>query len=172
VVERNRAPFAVEALEVAPRSRLIAGIEFGTRIDRCDVLPDGGRVLIDYKTGTVAPDWRGPRPDNPQLPMYAFLRPEALVGVAYARVNAAELTFVAEIEREGVFKPGGAASQLESQPNFAALLSVWSERLQAIGAAFAAGDAAVAPTLSACKSCALAGLCRVPAALADIDADD
>jgi hypothetical protein len=49
--------------------------------------------------------------------------------------------------------------------NFADLVNVWSGRIERIAAEFAAGRAEVAPTLKACKSCELHGLCRVPAAL-------
>ncbi len=83
-----------------------AGLEFSVRIDRVDRLADGARVLIDYKSGMAAPDWRGERPDNPQLPIYALLRRDALVAVAYGRVNAADCSFVAEAERAGLFKRG------------------------------------------------------------------
>ena len=46
---------------------------------------DGSRVLIDYKTGAAQPDWRGERPDNPQLPMYALLHRQSLIAVAYGK---------------------------------------------------------------------------------------
>ena len=126
-------------------------------------------VLIDYKTGAATVDWRGERPDNPQLPVYALLYPDALVAVAYAKVNAAESRFVAESERGEIFprtrrsrigrdgvicgarrrfgRGASSASQLSSPP----------------------GHAEVAPTLKACQSCKLQGLCRVPAALEEAD---
>jgi ATP-dependent helicase/nuclease subunit B len=121
--------------------------------------------LIDYKTGLAAADWRGERPDNPQLPIYALLHPEALIAVAYGRVNASECGFVAEAGRGAIFRPRGQASGLEGMPDFAALIDVWSQRIDSIASDFAAGRAAVAPTLRACKTCRLHGLCRVPAAL-------
>ncbi len=130
-----------------------------------DRLADGARVLIDYKTGMASVDWRGERPDNPQLPMYALWRPEALVAVAYGRVNAGDCSFVAETERPAIFKPRGRKSSLEGMPSLAALIEVWSQRIENLAADFAAGRAAVAPTLQACTTCRLHGLCRVPAAL-------
>ena len=163
-VERQREPFAVEQQEHAAEARL-AGLTFAVRIDRIDRLADGARVLIDYKTGVAPADWRGERPDNPQLPIYALLHPEALVAVAYGRVNAAECSFVAEAERPAIFKPRGQRSPLEGMASLAALVGVWSLRLERLAADFAAGWAAVAPTPRACKSCRLHGLCRVPAAL-------
>jgi ATP-dependent helicase/nuclease subunit B len=165
-VERQREPFVVEQLEHGEIARL-AGLAFSVRIDRVDRLADGARILIDYKTGKAAIDWRGERPDNPQLPLYAMLLPAALVGVAYGRVNAADCSFVAETERPRIFKPRGRETTLEGMASLAALIGAWSQRIERLAADFAAGRAAVAPTLQACKSCRLQGLCRVPAPLED-----
>jgi ATP-dependent helicase/nuclease subunit B len=159
----------VEQLERGSDVARHAGLDFQVRIDRVDRLADGARVLIDYKTGLAAPDWRGDRPDNPQLPIYALLRPAALVAVAYGRVNAAECAFIAETDRPAVFKPRGQNSSLEGMVSLAALIPIWSARIESLAADFAAGWAAVAPTLKACKSCSLHGLCRVPAALEEED---
>jgi RecB family exonuclease len=166
-VERLREPFEVEQLEQGTEIARHAGLEFRVRLDRVDRLADGSRVLIDYKTGKAVADWRGARPDNPQLPIYALLRPQALVAVAYGLVNAAECAFVAETDRPQVFKPRGRESTLEGMGSLAALIEVWSGRIESLAADFAAGRAAVAPTMRACKSCSLQGLCRVPAALDD-----
>jgi ATP-dependent helicase/nuclease subunit B len=172
-IERQREPFEVEQLERGREAARHGGLEFAVRIDRVDRLTDGARVLIDYKTGLAAADWRGERPDNPQLPIYALLHPADLAAVAYGRVNAGDCSFVAETERPGVFKPRGQRSPLEGMPNLAALIDVWSRRIENLAADFAAGRAAVAPTLRACKTCRLHGLCRVPAALEDaVDAHD
>ncbi len=166
-VERQREPFAVEQLEQGGQSVRLAELDFSLRIDRVDRLADGARVLIDYKTGMAGVDWRGERPDNPQLPMYALGRPEALVAVAYGRVNAGDCSFVPESERQSIFKPHGRKTPLEGMPSLAALIAVWSRRMENLAADFAAGRAAVAPSLHACKTCGLHGLCRVPAALED-----
>ena len=164
--ERRRQPFEVERLEHGAHL-LRANLDFSVRIDRVDRLADGARVLIDYKTGNAGADWRGARPDNPQLPIYALLHPEALVAVAYGRVNAGECGFIAESERRGIFKERSGPSALEGEPNLGSLIEVWSLRIETLAADFAAGRAAVAPTLAACKTCRLQGLCRVPAALED-----
>lgn len=165
--ELKREPFEVERLEQGDEIARHGGLEFKVRIDRVDRLADGGRVLIDYKTGRAMPDWRGDRPDNPQLPIYALLRPDALVAVAYGKVNASDCCFVAETERGGVFRTRGRPSQMEGMPNFAALVATWSQRIEKLASEFAAGNAQVAPTLRACASCRLQPLCRIPAALDD-----
>jgi len=167
-LERMRAPFVVEALEGSDQIARFGGLDFRVRIDRVDRLMDGARVLLDYKTGAASVDWRGERPDNPQLPVYALLFPDALVGVAYAKVNAAECGFVAESERPEIF-PRTRPSELEGMATFTELIQVWSRRIERIAGEFAAGRAEVAPTLKACQSCKLQGLCRVPAALEEGD---
>jgi ATP-dependent helicase/nuclease subunit B len=167
-LERKRAPFVIEALEGRDQIARFGGLDFRVRIDRIDRLPDGARVLIDYKTGAADPDWRGERPDNPQLPVYALLAPQALVAVAYAKVNAAECGFVAESERGEIF-PRTRQSDLEGMATFAELIQVWSRRVERIAGEFADGRAEVAPTIKACQSCKLQGLCRVPAALEEAD---
>ncbi len=164
-VERERSPFRVERLEEGGQVATIGGLPFRVRIDRQDELDDGARVVIDYKTGAAIVDWRGERPDNPQLPVYALLRPERLVAVAYGRVNAAESRFIAESERGNVFKAGDKPQPrkgaMEGEPSFAALIERWRTRIEAIASRFAAGDAAVAPTATACQNCPLPGLCRI-----------
>jgi ATP-dependent helicase/DNAse subunit B len=169
-VEAAREPFDVETLEEAVYTARFGGLEFNVRIDRIDRLSDGGRVLIDYKSGTAVQDWRGDRPDNPQLPVYAVLQPHGLLAVAYAKVNAGECGFVAETARRGIFKRQSGPTTLEGMPDFGALVALWSQRIEKIAGEFAAGHAEVAPTLRACASCDLQTLCRVPAAFDDGEA--
>jgi ATP-dependent helicase/nuclease subunit B len=167
-IEAKRPQFRVEQIEQETQLARFAGVEFRVRIDRSDSLPDGARVLIDYKTASVTADWRGERPDNPQLPIYALLQPERLVAVAYGSVNAAKPEFVVESERGDVFYKK-RVTQMEGEPNFAALIAIWRSRIEKLAVEFAQGRAEVAPTRTACAKCDLQGLCRVPGAL---DADD
>ncbi len=160
-IEAERAPFEVERLEGGSQRARFGGVEFSVRIDRVDRLEDGARVLIDYKSGSTVADWRGDRPDNPQLPIYALLLPQALVAVAYGRINASECSFVAEAERGGIFKRTSQRTKMEGMDSLAALMGVWSQRIEKLAAAFAAGCAGVDPTPKACESCRLHGLCRV-----------
>jgi len=160
-LEAARAPFTVERLEEGSEIAHHAGLDFAVRVDRIDRLDDGGRILIDYKSGAATADWRGDRPDNPQLPLYALLHRESLVAVAYGRINAAECAFVVESGRGDIF-PGRQATRLEGLPSFADLIELWSRRIECLAGDFARGHAAVAPTPQACRSCRLQGLCRVP----------
>jgi probable DNA repair protein len=161
-VERLRAPFRVDFLE-EERTAQFAGLTFRCRLDRADVLDSGARVLIDYKTGSAAADWRGERPNNPQLPLYALLSPEALKAVAYGRVNLSSPEFVFESELPKIFDGRRRATHLERATDFAALIELWRSRIEKLAEDFAAGRADVAPTATACRTCRLQGLCRISA---------
>jgi ATP-dependent helicase/nuclease subunit B len=163
-LESLRPDFIVEAAEDDAAKARHGGLDFTVRVDRIDRLADGGRVVIDYKTGTPFADWRGERPDNPQLPVYGLLHRDALVAVAYGRVNAAECLFVPESARGDIF-PNKRASRLEDFGSFEELIAAWEQRIERIASAFARGDARVDPTDTACRTCRLHGLCRVPSAL-------
>lgn len=180
-VEEQRAPFVVLRIEgrdpragaAEPDEReqvmRFAGLEFRVRIDRMDRLEDGGRVVIDYKSGQASVDWRGERPDNPQLPVYALSAREGLVAVAYGRVNASECRFVAEIERQGVFRRAQQPSAMEGAASLAELMQRWSTRIERLAGEFAQGRAVLDPAPKACQSCHLQGLCRVASMQSDSD---
>jgi probable DNA repair protein len=170
-LESRRSPFDIERLEAGSEIARHAGLDFSVRIDRIDRLPDGSRVLIDYKTGAATRDWHDERPENPQLPLYALLHRRSLIAVAYGKINAADCTFVAEAERGGVF-PGKRATRMEGLGSLAELISRWSERIERLAHEFREGRALVEPLPTACRSCHLHGLCRVPSTLDLADAPD
>lgn len=168
--ERRRLPFAIERLESARVVARFAGLEFNCRVDRVDRLDDGARIVIDYKTSLLNADWRGERPLNPQLPIYALLNPENLVAVAYGQVNISECRFVAESERPGLFAPKSKVTPLEDCRDFAALLRLWAQRVERLAQNLHDGDAEVAPLPQACGTCHLQGLCRISTTPSDAEA--
>src|ERR1700747_974209 len=51
----------------------VGGLKLRLRADRIDLLENGQRLLLDYKSGEVSvKDWEGERPDEPQRPLYAI----------------------------------------------------------------------------------------------------
>ena len=160
-LERGRKDFEVAFLE-HPRTLEVAGLEFSSRIDRMDRLIEGGKagghVLIDYKTGRVTPkQWEGPRPDDPQLPLYAAAAPEELAAVAFARLRPGDMKFMG-FARADKLLPG-----VKLYHDWPALLAAWKKEAEALGASFAAGEAWVDPKndLKTCRLCDLQTLCRV-----------
>lgn len=156
-LERSRKDFEVIALEER-RALEVSGLEFASRVDRIDRLAAGGHVLIDYKTGRASlRQWEAPRPDDPQLPLYAVAAREELAAVAFARLRPGDMRFIG-LSRDEKLVPG-----LKTHPEWPALLDAWRRETEMLGAAFAAGEAAVDPKqdLKTCQRCDLQTLCRV-----------
>ena len=129
-----------------------------SRIDRMDKLEDGGHVLIDYKTGLPNPrHWQGPRPDEPQLPLYAVSAPEELAAVAFARLKPGEMRFMGWSVDERVLP------RVEVYREWQKLMAEWKHDAETLGKAFANGDARVDPkdAEKTCRRCDLHTLCRV-----------
>jgi ATP-dependent helicase/nuclease subunit B len=157
-VERQRAPFEVQSLE-DEREISVAGLQFKSRIDRMDRLQRGGHVLIDYKSGGFPSPkhWEGPRPDDPQLPLYAVAAPEELAAVTFARLKPGEMKFMGYSRAEQLLP------NVQIYRDWPKLLEQWKADAAALGKAFAEGDAHVDPKedLKTCRRCDLQTLCRV-----------
>jgi len=177
-VEAARPPFTVVACE-ADAEVAVGGLTFKLRIDRIDRIDDGRLLLVDYKTGRVTPsDWWGDRPLAPQLPLYTCIDPAAVVGgevaplagVAYGVVRPGECGF------KGVGEGSGIPGLLEADDRrvaasgadeWSALQARWGAVVEGLAAAFAGGEASVAPLLDVagrprpCDRCHLAPLCRI-----------
>jgi probable DNA repair protein len=157
-LEKRRQDFEVAFVE-HPRTLAVAGLEFSSRIDRMDRLADGTHALIDYKTGSrVTPkDWEAPRPDDPQLPLYAAAAPEDLSAVAFARVRPGAMKFF------GFSRADKLLPNVRIYRDWPGLIAQWRKEADSLGAAFAAGEAPVDPKrdLKTCLRCDLQTLCRV-----------
>ncbi|HKX37814.1 MAG TPA: PD-(D/E)XK nuclease family protein, partial [Burkholderiales bacterium] len=156
-VERERPPFTVVAME-EKRELSVAGLKLNGRIDRLDELASGGHAVIDYKTGKPTPnDWSGERPDDPQLPLYALSSSEDVCAVAFAKLKTGEMRYM------GFSRAKDAIPKVKEAEDWGTLLAGWKKELDALGSAFAAGDARVDPKrlLATCRYCDLQPLCRV-----------
>jgi probable DNA repair protein len=181
-LERRRSPFTVAASE-QQRRFAIGGLRLAVKIDRVDRLDDGAQVVLDYKTGKVRPSaWFGPRPEEPQLPLYAVASRDGpggdglgggdVAAVAFAQIRAERVAFSGVVRGAGVLPGLPAAGKGELQAaagQWPAVLDAWAAELERLAAAFRAGDAAVDPKhgLKTCAAsyCELAPLCRVREAL-------
>ena len=168
--EARRPPFVVTSVEEAADVD-VGGLKLVLRIDRLDqVLADpadgaqttGGKVLIDFKTGPVSINhWRGPRPEDPQLPLYAVAAKTPVQGVAFAQLRPQGCRL------NGVADPTAVAGRFATAEDFAAksfadLLGQWRDTLTGLAEQFRAGDAAVDPLRpTVCRRCHLHALCRV-----------
>jgi ATP-dependent helicase/DNAse subunit B len=131
-----------------------------SRIDRMDRMEkDGGHVLIDYKTGGFPSPrlWEGPRPDDPQLPLYAVAAPEDLAAITFAKVKPGDMKFM------GYSRAPHLLPNVQHYYEWEQLIATWKRDAEALGKSFASGDAHVDPKDidKTCRRCELHTLCRV-----------
>jgi ATP-dependent helicase/nuclease subunit B len=172
-VELQREPFTVVDTE-RKETIAVGPLTLTVRIDRIDKVANG-TLLIDYKTGSVASpaQWKGTRPDEPQLPLYTFLlEPDELQGIAFGRLRAGE-----EMKYTGLQTAKGIFSDTRARDveDLTFLQQEWRTILAALAEDFAAGKADVRPKSYAinCKHCAQRLLCRLdPATLTPASEDE
>ena len=165
--ESKRQPFTVETCEQRLPNVTIVPLQLNLQADRIDLLPDGSRIVIDYKTGLVtASAWQGDRPDEPQLPLYAvYGNLENVGGLLFAQIRPNKTTFIGRIRdaRTQLFSDLKDSSPLVKNPYQDAMHDEWQTALVALAAEFAQGEARVAPKhgQQTCQYCPLPGLCRI-----------
>jgi ATP-dependent helicase/nuclease subunit B len=159
--EAQRADFTVEAGE-EKLAATVGELKLQVRVDRIDAV-ESGRVIIDYKTGMLTGvSWDGPRPDEPQLPLYAgFGQIDDLKGVLLGRVREDKVKFIGRVEDARLVMPRD--SKLIRPPYSAAMLQGWQNVLLDLGQQFLKGEAQVDPKQypKTCAFCDLPGLCRI-----------
>jgi probable DNA repair protein len=174
-VERQRPDFVVAQVE-GRVTRSLAGLDLDLRVDRVDRV-EAGLLILDYKTGRASTgQWRGARPDAPQLPLYAALAGDEACGVAFVRAGPHAAGFA------GVGSVAGLAPGIEPASRFRpsedeqaglewpALRRRWAAWLGALARAHVEGEATVDPKQpDTCRSCHLPALCRVQRGVSDGD---
>lgn len=171
--ETERSTFRVVETEKELREQQIGPLTIRRLVvDRIDELEEGGRVVVDYKTGRGKSRnaWRGERPDEPQLPLYATLTDGDVGGVVFANVKADKpgwsglMRDDAVIKRDKAYPSGNSRSEWEAlYPDWQALLAGWRRDLEALAEGFVAGDARVDPKnpRHTCTFCHLSAACRI-----------
>jgi len=136
----------------------IAGLQFDGRIDRMDRL-EKGHALIDYKTSRAPTPkhWEPPRPEDPQLPLYAVSAKEDIAAVAFAKVRRGEMRLM------GFSRLENALPGVKKAKAWEPLLRSWKEEAESLAGAFKSGEARVDPKrpLQTCRYCDLHTVCRV-----------
>ncbi len=166
-VERGRDDFAVLPVEDR-RSVVVGPLALTVRPDRVDETATGERIVIDYKTSRPGlPSILRPRPDEPQLPLYATAAEPGAAAAAFAQVRAGEMRFVGLARAEGLLPgvgtPAQAARQSGAQPDWDAQVAFWRGELERLAVEFASGRADVAPKRGSltCRECVVQPFCRI-----------
>jgi len=162
--EAVRVPFTVESTEKQLDDVRVGGLKLRLRTDRVDVVGDGQRLLLDYKTGEVSTkDWEGERPGEPQLPLYAvFGNVEDVAGVLFARIRVGETRLEGCVRDARALVRKDANSKLTKLPYDDGIREEWENALVNLAEDFLHGDARVDPKeKKTCRFCAMPGICRV-----------
>ena len=175
-MERQRSAFSVVQREQDITLQL-AQLHIKLRVDRVDQLPDGSRVIIDYKSGTcTVQDWLGDRPARPQLLLYGCAEPDTAAALAFAQVQPRNCRYVglgriAPASGISTDISRAAKSRMNAQ-DWPTLNERWRETLERLATAFVAGEAQVDPLApSTCTWCGLQSLCRVDMAAEILEED-
>jgi RecB family exonuclease len=163
-LERDRAPFTVNAMELARRLD-VHGAALDVRLDRLDELEDGTLVILDYKSGrSVAQRWQEEPLSHPQLLAYLLAVTGEVAALATTHVARAGVEFRGIATREGLLPKVGTGTR--GRPSWPP--GAWSQQLESwrsVGRRlideFVAGDAAVEPAPNACAICHLHAFCRI-----------
>ena len=181
-VERTRPPFFVDEVEVL-RPLVLNGLSFTLRLDRIDTLESGAAAIIDYKTGvaTSPAKWFDPRPQSPQLGLYAlaqhaFATAEPVRAVAYAQLKAGGIN-VRGLAADETLWPGlmhPAEIKRAGLADWGDVQARWRDSLTNLAVEIRDGRADVSPRDPSvtCRYCGLQPFCRIGAAAADAEVDD
>jgi probable DNA repair protein len=174
-IEILRKPFQVASVEEKATIQ-VGDLSLGVRADRIDQVA-GGKLLIDYKTGEVSTaSWEGPRPEQPQMPLYAaFGGATNLIGAVFAQVRPSKMGFKGRVEDvRANLSETLDARQLVTAPYTADLVEEWRGTLLHLAESFVRGEAQVDPRIypKSCQYCSLQGVCRVAESRGTIPIDD
>lgn len=165
--EANRQPFTVEHCEQRLPNVSVGPLSLKLQADRIDVLPDGTRLLIDYKTGKVSTTaWQGDRPEEPQLPLYAvYGNVKNVSGLLFAQLRPQDTKFAGRIRdaRSQLFSDLKDSDSLVKTPYQDTMHDEWQAALAALATEFSTGEARIAPRDGSvtCEHCPLPALCRI-----------
>jgi ATP-dependent helicase/nuclease subunit B len=145
----------------------IGGLKLRGRVDRVDRLEDGRLVIFDYKTSSDPPgakDFDGPRPREPQLPLYLTAgpwKPEEVAGIYFGILLPGKCAIRGEDDHASAPREEGEPGSAPSQ-EWLETVDRWRAVLDRMGMEMRDGYAAVDPRDgTVCRRCPLPTLCRI-----------
>lgn len=153
IVEELRRPaFRVDAVEHRLDYRQF-GVRLNLRVDRIDRLPDGGLLIVDYKTGQAKTFLtRDGEPNDLQLVVYACALNDDVSGLVLVNIDS----------RSIVYKGADANGQWDPKhaDRWPQTLAAWKKKVADAMRQIAAGDVRINLNLSSDQARPLNILCR------------
>jgi probable DNA repair protein len=149
--------------------------------------PHDAFLILDYKTSSkiATQGWNGPRPDDPQLPLYALqpLPGGRAAGIAFVQAHPLRVRFAGVAQQGDAWLPGIARAtssddgSADPEADWEAQRHAWADALRLLADEFLRGVAGVTPKYGAktCEFCDLQPLCRFAVPdhhVDDLDADE
>lgn len=171
-IEGRRDPFTVVQIEQSLQAN-IGPLELTLTVDRVDELVGGGRIIIDYKTGSAMniADFLAEPLIEPQLPSYAVAgdeKSDQIQGIVVALVKAGQCRLKGITSEDDLLTKVRSVATLPKArevgvSDWTTLIDFWHRQLDQLATDFSAGVAAVKPfdLLRSCRYCDLPGLCRI-----------
>lgn len=158
-LEAQRPAFTIEQVE-RDAHVVFAAKSWHFRPDRIDRLASGERVVIDYKTGNASVSWQTEPLLEPQLPFYAVLDSQPILGLAIAQVTQKNQK-ISGLAATSI--DCGPLGQLEAASDWSGQITQWYAAIEGLAQQYLAGWAEVKPAKGAatCRSCDLQTVCRV-----------
>jgi len=140
-LDREREPFQIDDVE-SSCSVDIGPLTLSLRLDRIDRLPDGSRLVIDYKTsaGFSPAGWRGERPSEPQLPLYAVTADVQGIAVIVLNQHGVKIVGVGpeKFSVDGLLEPAKFSG--EEGEAWESIVDRWRQDLERLADEFVGGD--------------------------------
>ncbi len=181
-LESQRPPFTVAGTEMKCTHQ-INGLEINLSLDRVDQIADSGSdtaansplLVMDYKSGNCKlKDWEGPRPDQPQLPLYFLaLEHNASFGhvdaLSFAQVKSGLCQYIGISRSENTLPDINTLEALawnsalkKDVGEWSQLKPLWEARIGKLVKDYQQGFAQVDPkSIQSCHFCSFGPLCRI-----------
>jgi probable DNA repair protein len=168
-IDLKRGSFTVKEREKECEIKLKA-MTLHAFIDRIDELENGEKIVIDYKSGDCSvEDWLGPRPKEPQLPLYNIYDDFYATAFSTIRIKGTRYTGLSrddcDISGVSSIDKNRWTARIDGIESFADFKKMWRETLEALADEFMRGEARVNPTEykqgSACDYCEVRPFCRI-----------
>ncbi len=160
-VEAKRTPFEISSLEQS-ETLSVSHLDVTVKADRIDLVEGQHTVIVDYKTGQKSrAAWKGDRPDDPQLPLYAIKHREDVHGVVFAVVKQGDSGLKGEMDEAVSLIEGRTTTSIGKIEDWPTHVDNWGVVLTTLADEFSAGVANVDPkNKSSCDYCELTTFCR------------
>jgi len=143
LVERDRERGSFHIVELERNHAIeVAGIRLDVRLDRVDEMPDGSKLVIDYKSGAHFSLARchGERPTKLQLPLYAAFGEADGIALYWLHAEQVRVDATGNVDFGGLIEGRYRREYLLDDAAWRAQIEQWGEIVEGLISEFLQGD--------------------------------